>query len=288
MLTEFLKIGLGFERLFFFILIDILVLHLVSCIWLIVGQMGAKQIGSDVVELQEEDPVFDGLYSYANTWFQPYKESNYTDGDMYVVSMYWAVTTITTVGYGDISGTNNFERVFCSVMMIIGVILFSFASGALASILQNYDNSNALFQEKLVVLNKIYKEFKLPLELFIKIKKTMGYESKKDMHDLHNFLNELPYKLKTELSLYVYEQRYMQIKFFKSKNNQFILWMCPQLKPQVYTREQYMYMETENVNEIFFLIHGLAAFVLPRYKNTGYIYIKTGSHFGVIDIVGSC
>lgn len=41
MVTEFLKIGLGFERLFFFILIVILVLHLVSCLWLIVGQMGA-------------------------------------------------------------------------------------------------------------------------------------------------------------------------------------------------------------------------------------------------------
>lgn len=202
--------------------------------------------------------------------------------------MYWAVTTITTVGFGDITGSNNLERVFCAVMMIIGVILFSFASGALASILQNYDNSNALYQEKMVVLNKIYKEFKLPLELFIKIKKSMGYESKKDMHDLHSFLNELPYKLKTELSLYVYEQRYMKIKYFKNKTIQFIMWMCPLLKPQVYTKDQYLFMEMESVSEIFFLIHGLAAFVLPRYKNTGYIYIKEGDHFGVIDIVGSC
>jgi hypothetical protein len=92
--------------------------------------------------------------------------------------MYWAVTTITTVGYGDISGTNNLERIFCCIMMITGVILFSFASGALASIIQNFDSSNAFYQEKLLVLNKIYKEFKLPLELFIKIKKAMGYESK--------------------------------------------------------------------------------------------------------------
>ena len=78
-------------------------------------------------------------------------------------------------------------------MMIVGVISFSFASGALASILQSCDNTNACYQEKINVLNKIYKDFKLPLDLFVKIKKSMGYESKQDMHDLHEFMLELPY-----------------------------------------------------------------------------------------------
>ena len=45
----------------------------------------------------------------------------------------------------------------------------------------------------------------MPLDLFIRLKKSMGYESKKDMHDLSNFLEELPHKLKIEVSLYVYE-----------------------------------------------------------------------------------
>jgi hypothetical protein len=34
-----------------------------------------------------------------------------------------------------------------------------------------------------------------------------------------------------------------------------------------------MFLENENVNEIFFIIKGLAAFVLPRYKNTPYIVV---------------
>jgi hypothetical protein len=44
MLTEYLKIGLGLERLFFFVIIDILVLHIVSCLWLIVAQFGATEL----------------------------------------------------------------------------------------------------------------------------------------------------------------------------------------------------------------------------------------------------
>ena len=49
--------------------------------------------------------------------------------------MYWTVQTITTVGYGDIGGSNNLERLFCSLAMLVGVIAFSFANGSLASII---------------------------------------------------------------------------------------------------------------------------------------------------------
>ena len=53
------------------------------------------------------------------------------------------IITLTTVGYGDISGTITTERVICIFITIIGVIGFSFATGSLSSILQNYDHANA-------------------------------------------------------------------------------------------------------------------------------------------------
>jgi hypothetical protein len=62
---------------------------------------------------------------------------------MYAVSVYLTVSTITTVGYGDISGSNNLEKIYFSVIMIVGVVGFSFANGSLSSIIQNYDSSNA-------------------------------------------------------------------------------------------------------------------------------------------------
>jgi hypothetical protein len=75
---------------------------------------------------------------------------------------------------------------------------------------------------------------------------------------------------------------------FQNRNVSFILWMCPLLKPQIYTENQFFFLDNENVSEVFFLIKGRASFVLPRYKNTPYIKIKEGNHFGIIDIVGSC
>jgi hypothetical protein len=48
---------------------------------------------------------------------------------------------VTTVGYGDITPENVTERVFCIGMLFVGVITFSFASGALSSIITNYDQA---------------------------------------------------------------------------------------------------------------------------------------------------
>jgi hypothetical protein len=52
-----------------------------------------------------------------------------------VVAFYWTVTTITTVGYGDISAYNVEERIFCSIIMIIGVFLYSYTIGSLSTLL---------------------------------------------------------------------------------------------------------------------------------------------------------
>ena len=50
-------------------------------------------------------------------------------------AIYWTVTTIATVGYGDVVAVNTTERIFCSCAMIIGVLAFTFANGSFASIL---------------------------------------------------------------------------------------------------------------------------------------------------------
>lgn len=65
--------------------------------------------------------------------------------DKYLTSIYWTVTTITTVGYGDVSISTNLERVFCIALMVLGVVAFGLLSGSLTNILSNYDVTNAQF-----------------------------------------------------------------------------------------------------------------------------------------------
>ena len=118
----------------------------------------------------------DGQIIFTGSWLEKYHEEGLTELQLYIVSFYWTCTTITTVGYGDITGNNVGERLFCAIMMILGVISFSFVNGSLASILQNVDSQKAEYQRKLDILNKLYKDYCLPLDIYIETKKTIDYE----------------------------------------------------------------------------------------------------------------
>jgi voltage-gated potassium channel len=63
------------------------------------------------------------------------------------------MTTIATVGYGDIYPYTAMERIFVMFVMVVGVTFFTLLSGALASIMTAYDSQTLELKEKLFFLN---------------------------------------------------------------------------------------------------------------------------------------
>ena len=115
----------------FFLMLFLILIHNFACFWVIIANFTS---GETMETWLDKDVRIKGL-GYYNV--------------AYLVSVYFTVTTITTVGFGDVNVSTPYEMVFTIFTMLIGVVTFSFASGSLASILQNYDVKNAAFQEKL-------------------------------------------------------------------------------------------------------------------------------------------
>ena len=85
--------------------------HLICCVWIIVGRY-------------DDDPL---------SWLQDFESRS--GSDIYLESFYYSITTMTTVGYGDISAYTFAERIVAIIIMFIGVMVFSFASGSLTNII---------------------------------------------------------------------------------------------------------------------------------------------------------
>lgn len=62
-----------------------------------------------------------------------------TVGERYLTSLYFIITTFSTVGYGDISASNSVEKVVCIISMLVGVAAFSTGTSAITNLLTNYD-----------------------------------------------------------------------------------------------------------------------------------------------------
>lgn len=88
--------------------------HVVACIWIIVANF---------------DPNTEHSWTTLSTSHLPSMDR----GNLYMTSFYYTVTTITTVGYGDMSAHTMLEKVVAVFIMLIGVFAFSIASGSLAS-----------------------------------------------------------------------------------------------------------------------------------------------------------
>ena len=86
------------------------------------------------------------------------------------------MTTITTVGFGDISGDTGFEQLICIALMVIGVISFSFATGTLSSILSNMDSSQAKLKHKLRLLLQLRDEYDIPPSLYDELRNALKFD----------------------------------------------------------------------------------------------------------------
>jgi len=134
-MNDIFSISEGIERFFFILVIFIMICHFMACFWIF-----AAELSLDDVELDEYGNLIDPTNS--NNWILNEGFHELPDSLLYSTAIYFTVTTITTVGYGDISGTNATERIICVFLMIMGVIFFSFSTGSLTSMISNYDSAN--------------------------------------------------------------------------------------------------------------------------------------------------
>ena len=70
----------------------------------------------------------------------------------YLFSLYWAIATILTVGYGDISAGNFLERCFSIGWMMIGVAFYTLTIGIITSVLDQIDTRESDLNEKLEII----------------------------------------------------------------------------------------------------------------------------------------
>jgi voltage-gated potassium channel Kch len=79
-------------------------------------------------------------------WFKHYLNnteagvlSKRSKGEIYIACIYWAITTMTTTGYGDIIPTTMGERLVFMVAMVLGAVGFAYALSNMTSIVFNFN-----------------------------------------------------------------------------------------------------------------------------------------------------
>ena len=194
-----LQIGMIIERVLTFSFILFITTHVFACMWYFLAKWN-----------EFEPDTWVAITNYQD-------EPNWT---IYVYCFYFIITIITTVGYGDMPVTTSGEKILAMLVMIVGVITFSFAIGSLTSALSNLDNRAAKLKAKSFELNSIRKKYKVKSDLYNKLFKALKFEIEQD-ENIEEFMTTLPTVLRTELSLCINNEIINIIPYFKEKDQSF-------------------------------------------------------------------
>lgn len=75
----------------------------------------------------------------------------------YIVALYWAITVLTTVGYGDIVPVTNVEKIYNIVLFVIGTIIFALIFGSFQALITENNYILDRHQETVRKLKKFFK-----------------------------------------------------------------------------------------------------------------------------------
>ena len=240
---EKLKINANIERLIFFVLTFLLLNHLCACFWYFMAKLEDLSPDSWVVRLGYID------------------SSNF---ELYIISFYWTLTTVTTVGYGDINAGTTIERVYNLFIMSFGVLLYSFAIGSLSSIVSTLDQKTAEMNQKLQILSSIKKEFHLDQNIYDKVRKVIKFDLSRNQKDKMMFLQELPNKLRIELSQIMHDKVIQNLYFFRDQPSDFFAYVAPLLKPVKFSQNDYLYKCQDMIDESKLLYITYSVFCIKR------------------------
>ena len=176
----------------------------------------------------------------------------------YITSVYFILVTITTVGYGDISGNTYPEIVYQMFLLIIGTIAYSFVVSYISNYIVKINQKSMTFEKNVGILEEIrlnnpYLKDSLYKEVLKNLHNEQLYE-KKDKTLLYDCL---PYSLKNKLIMEIYKPFISNFIFFKDiENSDFIVKVVTSLKPLLSFKGELLVQEGDYIKEIFFVNKG--------------------------------
>ena len=154
-LEDKFEVNLASLRIAQMLLKLIFLAHILACFWF----YSAALVGFD-----------EGL----TTWVSEYEGGYLIDTPpsvQYLTSIYWALTTLTTVGYGDIIPTSNVERSYTIVSLLLGALVFGYMLSSIASLVAALDRQAAISEEKMDEIKEYMRWRKLPRDLSVRMRR---------------------------------------------------------------------------------------------------------------------
>lgn len=241
-----------------FVALTIVVAHWLACLW--------------HMTVSIEDKAVNWVTNYGDP---ADSEGSLSTAEVYVVALYWAVMTMSTIGYGDVTPVTTAERITATFGMFIGSSIFAYIVGAVTSTVASMGARQTEFYELMDSINLYMEEVELPQPIRIRIREffrhrynTGSLQAGKNME----ILGLLSPALQEAVANHTHAGWIRDIQYFKECPDEFVTKVAMQLENHTFSPHEVIIHLGEEAQALYIVKAGVCA-------SKGVIYTR-GKVFG--------
>lgn len=199
------------------------------------------------------------------TWLTEYMDGSRMDAskwEHYLSCIYWALMTLTTVGYGDIVPYSNSEQLYLLLVLLVGAIVFGFLISSLGDLLSNVDPTRVRIDAKVDEIKQYLRWHGVPIDLALAVQRYYEYYfSRRSIANEEELLGNLTPSLKRAVLTHLLAKTVARIPLFASHNLSYVtldfqLLAHSMLKPLVREAKEVIIEKHARDTAVYFLSRG--------------------------------
>lgn len=229
-----------------------ILVHLIACGWI---ALGSGTVGPDPNKLME-----------------------------YVKAFYWAMTTLTTVGYGDISAKTPPQMLYATMTQLLGVGVFGFILSNVASLLSRLDAAREHHMENIDQIETFMNSYNIPTDIRWQVRSYYHYVWKEHNGRLdRSLLKSLPDKLQSEINFSINRSVIERVPFLRSASRELLEDIMLALDHRVYVPHERIFRAGDPGDSLY-LIHSGCVDILTA-DGQPIASLAEGAVFGEIALI---
>ncbi|XP_042518765.1 potassium channel SKOR-like isoform X3 [Macadamia integrifolia] len=187
-----------------------------------------------------------------------YSYSNFRDIDLakrYITSLYFAVVSMATIGYGDIHAVNVREMVFIMIFVSSDMILGAYLIGNMTALIVKGSKTER-FRDKMTDLIKYLNKNKLGKDIRNQIKDHLRLQHESSYTEAA-VLQDIPVSIRAKISQKLYKPFIEKVYLFKGCSSEFINQIVIRLHEEFFLPGEVIMEQGSVIDQLYFVFHGI-------------------------------
>ena len=208
--------------------------------------------------------IFIARNSYPN-WIMHINFETNSFSDIYICAIYILIMALSTVGYGDITCYSFMERIFQLLLLVIGIMAYSWLVSSFSNYIKKINERSADYESRKSILDEIkLNNPNLPDSLYERILRYLKFKNFHEKKLKSIIFDCLPVGLKNNLISEMYKPIIKNFIFFKNfQNTDFIVRVILCFKPILAYKNDILVNEGDMLEDIMFVKRGVLSVELP-------------------------